>query len=116
TVETRVRPGTRVTAPPGRSDLSPTGTGTTARMAVLHARGIIEVGGGLTHLSIIDSELHGTVVGVTCVGQYPAIEATIQGRAWITDLHQSFVDAGDPWPHGYVLSDTWGRDTAVLQQ
>jgi len=112
----RVRARNTCIVSPGRSDRSPTGTGTTARMAVLHARGIIEVGGGLTHLSIIDSEFHGTVVGVTSVGQYPAIEATIQGRAWITGLHQYFVDAGDPWPHGYVLSDTWGRDTAVLQQ
>ena len=38
---------------PGRSDRSPTGTGTTARMAVLHARGVLQVGGGLTHSSII---------------------------------------------------------------
>lgn len=101
---------------PGRSDRSPTGTGTTARMAVLHARGVLSVGGGLTHSSIIGSEFHGTIVGETTVGTFPAIEATIRGRAWITGLHHYFVDADDPWPSGYVLSDTWGTSTSVTQQ
>jgi trans-L-3-hydroxyproline dehydratase len=101
---------------PGRSDRSPTGTGTTARMAVLHARGELRVGGGLTHSSIIGSHFDGAIVGETTVGAYPAIEATITGRAWITGLHQYFVDAADPWPAGYVLSDTWGTSTAVLQR
>ncbi|MEP7047352.1 MAG: proline racemase family protein [Ilumatobacteraceae bacterium] len=101
---------------PGRSDRSPTGTGTTARMAVLHARGVLSVGGGLTHSSIIASEFHGTIVGETTVGPFPAIEATIRGRAWITGLHQYFVDADDPWPSGYVLSDTWGTSPSVAQQ
>jgi proline racemase len=100
---------------PGRSDRSPTGTGTTARMAVLHARGVLQVGGGLTHASIIGSEFHGTIVGETSVGAYPAIEATIRGRAWITGLHHYFVDADYPWPSGYVLSDTWGTSTSVAQ-
>jgi proline racemase len=116
------RDGDRVSArntcivSPGRSDRSPTGTGTTARMAVLHARGVLQVGGGLTHSSIIDSKFHGTIVGETTVGSYAAIEATVRGRAWITGLHQYFVDADDPWPNGYVLSDTWGTSTSVVQQ
>jgi proline racemase len=115
------REGNRVSArntcivSPGRSDRSPTGTGTTARMAVLHARGRLDVGEGLTHSSIIGSEFHGTIVGETSVDSYPAIEATVRGRAWITGLHQYFVDADDPWPTGYVLSDTWGTSTAVRQ-
>ncbi|HEY0520267.1 MAG TPA: proline racemase family protein, partial [Ilumatobacteraceae bacterium] len=115
------REGKRVSArntcivSPGRSDRSPTGTGTTARMAVLHARGVLEVGGGLTHSSIIDSKFHGTIVGETTVGPYPAIEATIRGRAWITGMHQYFLDADDPWPTGYVLSDTWGTSTSIAQ-
>ena len=113
--------GTRVSArntcivSPGRSDRSPTGTGTTARMAVLHARGVLQVGGGLTHSSIIGSQFHGTIVGETQVGPFAAIEATVRGRAWITGLHHYFVDADDPWPSGYVLSDTWGTSTSVAQ-
>jgi trans-L-3-hydroxyproline dehydratase len=113
---TRVRARNTCIVSPGRSDRSPTGTGTTARMAVLHARGVLEVGGGLTHSSIIGSEFHGTIVGETTVGSFPAIEATIRGRAWITGLHHYFVDADDPWPSGYVLSDTWGTSTSVAQQ
>jgi trans-L-3-hydroxyproline dehydratase len=115
------RDGDRVSArntcivSPGRSDRSPTGTGTTARMAVLHARGVLGVGGGLTHSSIIGSEFHGTIVGESAVGPFPAIEATVRGRAWITGLHHYFVDADDPWPSGYVLSDTWGTSTSVTQ-
>jgi proline racemase len=101
---------------PGRSDRSPTGTGTTARMAALHARGVLTMGGGLTHSSIIGSQFHGTIVGETTVGPFPAIEATIRGRAWISGLHHYFVDADDPWPSGYVLSDTWGTSTAVAQE
>ncbi len=117
-----VHDGNRVSArntcivSPGRSDRSPTGTGTTARMAVLHARGVLRVGGGLTHSSLIGSEFHGTIVGETSVASFPAIEATIRGRAWITGLHHYIVDADDPWPSGYVLSDTWGISTSVVQQ
>ncbi len=112
----RVRARNTCIVSPGRSDRSPTGTGTTARMAVLHARGVLHVGGGLTHSSIIGSEFHGTIVGETTVGSFPAIEATIRGRAWITGLHHYFVDGADPWPSGYVLSDTWGTSTSVAQQ
>jgi proline racemase len=112
----RVRARNTCIVSPGRSDRSPTGTGTTARMAVLHARGVLALGGGLTHSSIIGSEFHGTIVGETTVGSFPAIEATIRGRAWITGLHHYFVDADDPWPSGYVLSDTWGTSTSVAQQ
>ncbi|HEY7625677.1 MAG TPA: proline racemase family protein [Ilumatobacteraceae bacterium] len=111
----RVRARNTCIVSPGRSDRSPTGTGTTARMAALHARGALHVGGGLTHESIIGSSFHGTIVGETTVGRFPAIEATIRGRAWITGLHQYFVDADDPWPSGYVLSDTWGTSTSVSQ-
>jgi proline racemase len=100
---------------PGRSDRSPTGTGTCARMAVLHARGRMTVGETLTHRSIIGSQFHGTIVSKTQVGPHPAIKPSIRGRAWITGLHHYFVDASDPWPEGYVLSDTWGAGTRTRQ-
>ncbi|MFM2422944.1 MAG: hypothetical protein RL291_1474 [Pseudomonadota bacterium] len=100
---------------PGRSDRSPTGTGTTARMAVLHARGLLGVGDGLTHESLVDSRFIGQIVGETTVAERPAIEATITGRAWTTGLMQFWADPADPWPNGYVLSDTWGLSTDVSQ-
>lgn len=98
---------------PGRSDRSPCGTGTCARMAVMHARGQLRDGDGLTHESLIDSRFHGRIAGTTTAGGRPAILPTIEGRAWITGFHQYVLDAADPWPDGYRLADTWGvTDTA----
>ena len=101
---------------PGRSDRSPTGTGTSARMAALHARGLLKVGQGITHESIIGSRFVGRVVGKARLSDgTPAVHTTIKGRAWITGLHQYFIDPSDPWPHGYVVSDTWGTSLTMLQ-
>lgn len=100
---------------PGRSDRSPCGTGTCARMAVLHARGDLKVGDGLTHESLIGSRFVGTVRGETRVGDRPGILPTIEGRAWITGFHHYIVDPADPWPDGYRLSDTWGTSDTATQ-
>ncbi len=100
---------------PGRSDRSPTGTGTCARMAVLHARGLLAVGEGIIHESIIGSRFTGHIRGVTQVGDLAAIESEITGQAWITGLHQYFVDPTDPWPEGYVVADTWGTSGTMRQ-
>lgn len=100
---------------PGRSDRSPTGTGTSARMAVLEARGLMKVGDAMTHESIIGSQFHGRIVGLTAVGDRRAIVPTITGQAWITGSHSYFVDPTDPYPTGYVLSDTWGLSTMTSQ-
>jgi proline racemase len=94
--------------PPGRSDRSPTGTGTSARMAVLHARGRMAVGDSLIHSSIIGSEFHGTIKATTSIGDVPAIVPTVRGSAWITGFHNYVVDSSDPYPTGYVVGDTWG--------
>jgi proline racemase len=93
---------------PGRSDRSPTGTGTCARMAVLHARGQMKVGDTLVHESIIGSRFKGTIAGTTAIGDRPAILPTLEGRAWITGTSSVMVDPSDPWPEGYALADTWG--------
>lgn len=111
----RVSRNTCIVAP-GRSDRSPTGTGTSARMAVLHARGLLREGEGITHESIIGSRFEGRITGVTDVAGTPAVHTTIKGRAWITGYHQYRVDPTDPWPEGYVLSDTWGTSTATRQE
>ncbi|MFO1088637.1 MAG: proline racemase family protein [Hyphomicrobiales bacterium] len=93
---------------PGRCDRSPTGTGTSARMAVLHARGQMKVGDTMIHESIIGSQFTGTIRGETTVAGRPAILPTISGRAWITGILTYMFDPGDPWPEGYRLTDTWG--------
>ncbi len=100
---------------PGRSDRSPTGTGTAARMAVLRARGLMQVGDTMTHASLIGSTFLGRIRGDTTVGGRPAILPSITGRAWITGLHQYLLDPQDPYPQGYLLNDTWGVSGSAEQ-
>ena len=93
---------------PGRSDRSPTGTGTCARMAVLHARGRMAVGDTLIHESLIGSRFEGRILAETTLAGRPAILPALKGRAWITGLHTYLLDPDDPYPAGYLLPDTWG--------
>jgi trans-L-3-hydroxyproline dehydratase len=100
---------------PGRSDRSPTGTGLSARLAVLAAKGLMTTGETLTHESIIGSRFVGRIEAVDRVAPLDAIIPSIKGRAWMTGLHQYFVDPGDPWPEGYRVSDTWGVELRMAQ-
>jgi proline racemase len=97
-----------VVVAPGRLDRSATGTGLSARLAVLHARGALAVGDGMSHASAIGSTFDGRILRETTVGGRPAIVPAIAGSAWITGITQLFVDPDDPYPEGYLLSDTWG--------
>jgi len=97
-----------VVVAPGRLDRSATGTGLSARLAVLHARGLMGVGDAMTHASAIGSTFEGRIVAETRVGERPAIVPAIRGSAWITGISQILVDPVDPFPEGYLLSDTWG--------
>lgn len=92
---------------PGKIDRSPTGTGVSARMAVLHARGLLQVGDTLLAKSIIGSEFLGRIESETTVADLKAIRPTISGRAFITGRRQLSLDPDDPWPAGYRISDTW---------
>ncbi len=94
---------------PGKLDRSPTGTGVSARLAVLVAQGRLGVGDRLVMRSIIDSTFIGTVSATTSVGDRSAIVPTVSGTAWITGSHEHTLDPGDPWPTGYRLSDTWPK-------
>jgi proline racemase len=100
---------------PGRSDRSPTGTGTSARLAVLHARGLLSVGDTMIHESIIGSRFVGRITGTASVGPFPAVLTSVKGRAWITGMMQYFRDETDPWPEGFVVADTWGL-TPITKQ
>ena len=97
-----------VVVSPGRLDRSATGTGLSARLAVLHARGLMNVGDAMTHASPIGSTFDGRIVEETRVGKRVAIVPAIRGSAWITGITQVLIDPADPFPEGYVLSDTWG--------
>ena len=98
---------------PGKIDRSPTGTGVCARMAVMHAKGQMEVGDTLVAQSIIGSEFLGRIESETELGPLKAIRPTISGRAFITGRQQLTLDQDDPWPAGYRLSDTWPKLTNV---
>jgi proline racemase len=93
---------------PGRLDRSATGTATSARLAVLAARGLIGDGEELVNESVIDTHFIGRIAGRTRVGDVEAIVPAISGRAWITGIHQFVLDPDDPFPEGYRLPDTWG--------
>jgi proline racemase len=96
-----------VVVAPGRLDRSATGTGLSARMAALHARGELRPGDTMSHASVIGSTFDGRVVAETTVGGRAAIVPAIRGSAWITGITQVLVDPTDPFPEGYLLSDTW---------
>lgn len=94
---------------PGKCDRSPTGTGLSARLAVLFAKGQAAVGDSLVARSIIDSEFIGRIEEVVSIGKNKAIRPSISGRAWITGRYFLTLDESDPWPQGYRLSDTWPK-------
>ena len=106
-VEGRLTARNGVIVSPGRLDRSPCGTGTTARLAVMHARGQIGVREPFVHESIIGTRFTGEILETLEVGGTPGVRAAISGRAWITAFHQYVLDPSDPFPTGYRLNDTW---------
>jgi proline racemase len=96
-----------VVVSPGRIDRSPCGTGTSARLAVMHAREQIAVGEPFVHESIIGGRFDAMIEELTTVGSFPAVIPSVAGQAYLTDISQVGLDPADPFPQGYTLSDTW---------
>jgi proline racemase len=96
-----------VVVAPGRLDRSATGTGLSARMAALHARGHMRAGDGMSHASVLGTTFDGRIVEETNLAGKAAIVPAIRGSAWITGVTQVLVDPTDPFPEGYLLPDTW---------
>ena len=96
-----------VVVEPGKLDRSPTGTGVSARMALLRSQGVMTVGDRLRMRSVIGSEFVGTIDADTTVGGLDAIVPLVAGRAWRTGRFVYEVDPTDPWPLGYRVTDTW---------
>ena len=90
---------------PGRLDRSPTGTATSARLAVLDRRGTL--GERYVAESVLDTRFVGRIASRTADAIVPAIT----GRAWITGHYQVVVDPTDPLAAGFTLPDTWGSGT-----
>jgi 4-hydroxyproline epimerase len=84
-------------------DRSPCGTGTSARIAQLAARGDLKVGDDFVHESIIGSLFYGRVEAATRVGDYDAIVPSVAGQAWITGYNTIFLDDRDPFVKGFSV-------------
>ena len=93
---------------PGRLDRSPCGTGTSARLAALVARGELAPGEALIHESLIGTRFTAEVAAATEVGGIPAVVPRLTGRGWIFATHEFGCDPDDPFPEGFTLPDTWG--------
>jgi proline racemase len=96
-----------VVVSPGRIDRSPCGTGSSARMALMHSRGELNVGEPFKHVSILDTEFACGIEDTTRVGDVEAVSTYVGGRAWLTGVSYYGSDPEDPFPHGYRLNDTW---------
>jgi proline racemase len=88
---------------PGWFDRSPCGTGTSARMAQLHARGELALGDEFVNESFIGTRFIGRLVEETTVAGRGAVVPTITGRAWVTGTAQYMLDPADPFPAGFIL-------------
>jgi proline racemase len=88
---------------PGWFDRSPCGTGTSARLAQLHARGELSPGDEFVNESFIGTRFVGRIAEETTVAGLPAIVPTITGRAWVTGTAQYLLDPDDPFPAGFLL-------------
>ena len=92
---------------PGKIDRSPCGTGCSARMAVLHAKGLMKAGNRFTGISLLDTEFHCSIDHELDINGTLGISPIISGRAWVIGTKQLMVDPADPFQAGYRLSDTW---------
>ena len=91
----------------GVLDRSPCGTGTCAKMAVLHARGLLDVGQNYVNAGPLGTTFTGRIEHTTKVGDYDAIVPSLSGQGWITGVSQYLVDPSDPFPTGFTIGDIW---------
>jgi len=98
------RPGTWT----GVLDRSPCGTGTSAKMATLWAKGQLPLDRDFVHEGILGTTFTGRLVRETTMGEHAAVVPTISGTAWITGFAKYVVDPDDPFPNGFTVGDLWG--------
>ena len=91
----------------GAIDRSPCGTGTCAKMAIMHAKGELGLGQDFVHEGILGTTFTGRLISETQIGSYPAVTPTISGQAWITGFSNYVIDPNDPFPQGFTVGDIW---------
>ncbi len=92
----------------GALDRSPCGTGTCARMAVLHAKDKLGLHQPFPHEGVLGTIFTGTLVRETTVCGRKAVVPTLTGSAWITGRAEYVLDPTDPFPEGFTVGDIWG--------
>ncbi|MBD9488132.1 proline racemase family protein [Ensifer sp. ENS11] len=105
---------TCTTLKPGRVDRSPCGTGSSANLAILHARGRAKTGDSCVSRSIIGGTFTSEILGETTVGGRPAVMPRITGQGYVFGRQQLRLDPKDPFAQGFALSDTWGPQVGEL--
>ena len=91
----------------GILDRSPCGTGTSAQVATLHARGRLGLGADFSQEGILDTVFVARAIEETRIGTHSAIVPSIRGRAWITGFAQYVLAPDDPFPEGFMVGDIW---------
>ena len=99
---------------PGRADRSPCGTGNSANLATLHARGRAKVGDSFISRSIIGTQFEVGLAAETKVAGKTAIIPTIAGRGFTFGLHQIALDPFDPLADGFAMTDVWGPSAGEI--
>ncbi len=88
---------------PGQVDAAPCGSGTCARMALFHQRGLMRVGATFVSRGLLGLDFTGRIAGETTVEGQPAILPEITGTSYLTGLSQFLFDPADPVRAGYLL-------------
>jgi len=95
----------------GALDRSPCGTGTSARMACLHARGQLDMHTPFIHQGVMGTTFEGLLHERVRVADRDAVVPSVRGRAWISGINQHVLHPDDPYPRGYAVADLWGESS-----
>lgn len=93
----------------GALDRCPCGTGTSAKMATLHAKGELEINQDFRHEGILGTIYNGRIIEEVYIGDYKAVVPSISGQAWITGFNTYVLDSTDPFPNGFSVGDIWAK-------
>lgn len=91
----------------GAIDRCPCGTGTSAKMAVLHAKGQLSLNEDFRHQGVLGNIYTGRLVEETRIDGRPAVVPTITGRSWIFAINTLVLEHDDPFPEGFTIGDIW---------
>lgn len=91
----------------GALDRCPSGTGTSAKMAVLHAKGELALDEPFRHESILGIVYTGRLQSTTTVHGQAAVVPTVTGTSWISGFNTLVLDPRDPFPEGFAVGDIW---------